>query len=66
MTGLVHKGISIRLARILIERTVLASGRRLGGDVGAGTELYAISIGSLAHHFIPRLSASPTGPDPAS
>jgi uncharacterized membrane protein YczE len=58
MTGLAGKGMSIRLARTMIELTVLATGWLLGGNVGAGTVLYAISIGPLAQYFIPRLSTS--------
>jgi uncharacterized membrane protein YczE len=58
MTGLARRGMSIRLARTLIEVTVLATGWLLGGDVGAGTVLYAVSIGPLAHYFIPRLTVS--------
>jgi uncharacterized membrane protein YczE len=56
MTGLAQRGISIRLARTLIELTVLGSGWLLGGDVGAGTVLYAVSIGPLAHYFIPKFT----------
>jgi uncharacterized membrane protein YczE len=43
---------------------VLTIGWLLGGNVGAGTVLYAVSIGPLAHYLIPRLSISPTGPHP--
>jgi uncharacterized membrane protein YczE len=55
MTGLValKPGRSIRLVRTTIEVTVLAVGWLLGGTVGVGTVLYAVSIGPLAHVFIP-------------
>jgi uncharacterized membrane protein YczE len=33
--------------------TVLVTGWLLGGTVGVGTVLYALSIGPLAHVFIP-------------
>ncbi len=56
MTGLSGKGLTIRLARTSIEFTVLAVGRLLGGSVGVGTLLYAVSIGPLAHYLIPRLT----------
>jgi uncharacterized membrane protein YczE len=56
MTGLAHHGISIRLARTSIELTVLAIGWLLGGTAGLGTVLYAVTIGPLAHYFIPRLA----------
>lgn len=55
MTGYVARrpGRSIRLVRTVIEVTVLAAGWLLGGTVGVGTVLYAVSIGPLAHVFIP-------------
>ena len=55
MTGYValRPGRSIRLVRTVIEVTVLAAGWLLGGTVGAGTVAYAVSIGPLAHVFIP-------------
>ena len=39
--------------RTAIELTVLAAGWALGGTVGVGTVVYALSIGPLAHFFIP-------------
>ena len=54
MTGLnARTGRSIRLVRTVIEVTVLVIGFALGGTVGIGTLLYAVSIGPLAHVFIP-------------
>lgn len=55
MTGIVGRwpGRSIRLVRTVIELTVLGAGWLLGGTVGIGTVLYAVSIGPLAHVFIP-------------
>ena len=64
MTGLAGRGHSIRLVRTLIELSVLTVGWLLGGTVGAGTVLYAVSIGPLAQYFIPRLTVplrQPTG-----
>jgi uncharacterized membrane protein YczE len=55
MTGFAARGHSIRLVRTAIELTVLASGWLLGGTVGIGTVVYALSIGPLAHVFIPLL-----------
>jgi uncharacterized membrane protein YczE len=60
MTGLAGKGLSIRLARTSIEVTMLAIGWLLGGTVGVGTILYAVSIGPLAHYLIPRLTVPHT------
>jgi uncharacterized membrane protein YczE len=53
MTGIAARGHSIRVVRTGIEAVVLAVGWLLGGNVGPGTVLYAVSIGPLAHVFIP-------------
>ncbi|QSO50948.1 YitT family protein [Alicyclobacillus curvatus] len=53
MVGLAARGLSIRLVRTSIEVTVLVAGWVLGGNVGFGTLLYALSIGPLAQIFIP-------------
>jgi uncharacterized membrane protein YczE len=53
MTGFAARGHSIRVVRTAIELTVLAIGFGLGGSVGIGTVVYALSIGPLAHIFIP-------------
>src|SRR5829696_9876572 len=62
MTGLARRGHSIRLVRTAIELSVLAVGWLLGGTVGLGTVLYAVSIGPLAQCFIPRLTVPPGRP----
>jgi uncharacterized membrane protein YczE len=57
MTGLVRRtGGSIRVVRTSIELTVLAVGAALGGTVGIGTVLYALSIGPLVHVLLPRMT----------
>jgi uncharacterized membrane protein YczE len=56
MTGLAARGHSVRIVRTAIELTVLATGWLLGGTVGIGTVIYAVSIGPLAHYFLPRLA----------
>ena len=56
MTGLAARGHPIRVVRTAIELTVLAVGWALGGTVGVGTVVYALSIGPLAHFFIPLLT----------
>ena len=62
MTGLhARTGRSLRLIRTGIELTVLAVGFALGGGVGVGTVLYAVSIGPLAQFFL-RLFARPDPP----
>jgi uncharacterized membrane protein YczE len=47
--------LSIRLVRTAIELTVLAVGWLMGGVVGVGTVLYALSIGHLNQFFLSRL-----------
>ena len=54
MTGFARRSKrSIRLIRTVIELTVLAAGWALGGTVGIGTVLFALSIGPLAQLFLP-------------
>ena len=53
MTGLHRRtGRSVRLMRTAIELAVVATGFILGGTVGIGTVLYAVSIGPLAQLFL--------------
>jgi uncharacterized membrane protein YczE len=62
MTGLHrHTGRSIRLLRTGIEVAVVITGFLLGGTVGVGTVLYAVSIGPLAQLFL-RVFAVPPAP----
>ncbi|HEY4413605.1 MAG TPA: hypothetical protein VGN06_11455 [Gaiellaceae bacterium] len=56
MTGLAGRGHSIRVVRTSLEVTVVVIGWLLGGTVGVGTVLYAVSIGPLAHVFVPFFS----------
>ncbi len=58
MTGLVRRtGGSVRIIRTSIEVTVLVTGWCLGGTVGVGTVVYAVSIGPLLHKLLPLLAA---------
>ncbi|MCP2166058.1 membrane protein YczE [Goodfellowiella coeruleoviolacea] len=67
MTGLSRRtGWSLRLTRTGIELTVLVIGWLLGGTVGVGTVLYAISIGPLTQAFLPFLVWRPTAPEVAA
>ena len=53
MTGLHRRtGRSVRMMRTAIELAVVATGFILGGTVGIGTVLYAVSIGPLAQLFL--------------
>src|ERR1700722_5746079 len=59
MTGLARRtGRSLRLVRVCIELTVLAIGWLLGGTVGVGTVLFAVSIGPLVQFFLPLLDTA--------
>ncbi|WP_199790140.1 YitT family protein [Streptomyces canus] len=63
MTGLHRRtGRSIRLMRTAIEVAVVVTGFVLGGTIGAGTALYAVSIGPLAQVFL-RVFAVPRASD---
>jgi uncharacterized membrane protein YczE len=53
MTGLHRLGLSIRMARTLIEVTALATGWLLGGTVGVGTVVFAVAIGPLTQFLMP-------------
>jgi uncharacterized membrane protein YczE len=56
MTGISRRsGLSIRLVRTVQEVAVVGIGFALGGPVGIGTVLYALSIGSLVQRFLPLL-----------
>ncbi|BCJ34982.1 membrane protein [Actinocatenispora thailandica] len=66
MTGLAARGHSVRVVRTGIELAVLAAGFLLGGQVGLGTLIYAVSIGPLAHLMIPLWTVpAPAAADPA-
>jgi uncharacterized membrane protein YczE len=60
MTGLARRGVSIRLARTMIEVTALAVGILLGGSVGVGTAVFAFGIGPLVQVFLPYLTVTAT------
>ncbi len=57
MTGIVARtGRSVRLVRTSIEVVVLVVGWLLGGSVGIGTVLYALTIGHLVQFFLRRVT----------
>ncbi|GAB3746229.1 membrane protein YczE [Nocardiopsis nanhaiensis] len=63
MTGLAARGLSIRLARTLIEVTVALSGFLLGGTVGVGTLVFMVAIGPLAQVFLPLMRMPEQAPE---
>ena len=64
MTGLAARGLSLGRARTAIEVGVLAIGWGLGGQVGIGTLIYAVSIGPLAQFFLPAFTVAKQGASP--
>ncbi|MGP2438172.1 membrane protein YczE [Streptomyces sp. JW3] len=60
MTGLNRRtGRSVRLVRTGVEITVVVTGFALGGTVGIGTLLYAVTIGPLAQLFLRMFAVPP-------
>lgn len=58
--GLVRRtGRSVRFWRTVIEVTVLVVGFLLGGTVGLGTALYAVTIGPIVQLFLPMVDLPP-------
>ena len=56
MTGLAARGWTVRTVRTLMELVVLAVGFLLGGSVGLGTIVFALTIGPNVHFWLERLS----------
>ncbi|UFU06576.1 YczE/YyaS/YitT family protein [Ruania halotolerans] len=55
MTGLHRRtGLSIRLVRTALEITVVLVGVLLGGRLGVGTVLFALTIGPITQALLPR------------
>ena len=56
MVGFARRGRSLRVVRTSIEVTVLVVGWLLGGTVGIGTVLFAVTIGPIVHRTVPAFS----------
>lgn len=54
MTGIAARGHSIRVVRTALELSVLIVGWAIGGSVGVGTLLYAVTIGPIVHMSLRR------------
>ncbi|WP_292023860.1 MULTISPECIES: YitT family protein [unclassified Brevundimonas] len=64
MTGIVARtGWPVKWVRTAIELSVIAVGWLLGGSVGLGTVLYAVTIGPLVHVFLPLFTLRPKATD---
>jgi uncharacterized membrane protein YczE len=59
MVGIASRGHSLRVVRTTIELSVLVIGWLLGGTVGIGTVLFAVTIGPIVHVTIPALTRRP-------
>ncbi len=59
MTAIVDRGFSLRAVRTVMELAVLATGALLGGTVGFGTVLLALTIGPNIHLFLERFRLEP-------
>jgi uncharacterized membrane protein YczE len=59
MVGIASRGHSVRAVRTAIELTVLGVGWLMGGTVGIGTVLFAVTIGPIVHVTIPALTRAP-------
>jgi uncharacterized membrane protein YczE len=65
MTGIAERGPSIRLVRTGIELAALAAGFALGGTVGIGTLLFAVTVGPNTQFWLERLDLGhPPGFEP--
>ena len=62
MVGISRRGVSVRLARTLIEFTVGLGGIALGVRPGVGTLVFMFGIGPLVQLMLPRLSLPPRVP----
>ena len=56
MVGFARGGRSLRVVRTAIEVSVLIVGWLLGGTVGIGTVLFALTIGPIVHRTVPAFS----------
>lgn len=59
MIGLARRGRSVRVVRTGIEVTAMAIGAALGGTVGVGTVLFAVTVGPNVHWFLERMTLAP-------
>jgi uncharacterized membrane protein YczE len=64
MTGIAARGHSVRVVRTGIEVVALSLGWLLGGTVGVGTVVFALTIGPIVHHTLPWLGLAPVEGEP--
>jgi len=66
MTGIARRGHSLRVVRTGIELTVLAIGAALGGSVGVGTVLFALTVGPNVHWHLDHMEMPDVRPRTSS
>jgi uncharacterized membrane protein YczE len=66
MMGLSRLGLSVRVARTLIEAVTVSAGWLMGGKPGVGTILFLVGIGPLVQIFLPRLRLPPVEAKPVT
>ena len=66
MTALVDRGMSLRVIRTVMEVSVLVAGWVLGGTIGIGTVLFAVTIGPNIHFFLERWTMPGVAPAPGA
>jgi uncharacterized membrane protein YczE len=59
MTAFAKRGLPVGVVRTVIEVAVVVLGWLLGGDVGVGTVIFALTIGPLVAFFLKRLTIAP-------
>ncbi|MDQ3738577.1 MAG: hypothetical protein M3337_05345 [Actinomycetota bacterium] len=65
MTGLAARGWRVGIARTTIEIVVMVIGYALGGTVGIGTAVFALTIGPLVQWTLPRFDMRPASERPS-
>ena len=55
MIGVSQRGVSIRVARTIVEIGVMVAGVLMGGDIGLGTVVFMLGIGPCVQFFMSRL-----------
>lgn len=68
MTGFAKRGHSVRVVRTAIELSALLVGWLLGGTIGIGTVVFAVTIGPNVHFWLERLDMGehPAATDPTA
>jgi len=61
MTGIARRGHSVRVVRTGIELAALAIGAALGGSLGIGTVLFALTVGPNVHWHLDRMTLPAVG-----